>query len=65
MDCRNFTIDAYLDDTPILEYARATMDNTCVLKLVGQGFGDDGYGIGMEKNSWLKVRIHSVQYILC
>ncbi|CAH1776022.1 unnamed protein product [Owenia fusiformis] len=47
-------IDAYLDDTPVLEYARATMDNDCKLKMVGQGFGDDGYGIGLQKNSWIQ-----------
>ena len=52
---RNDTIDAYLDDTPILEYARTTMDAKCTLRLVGEGFGEDGYGIGLPKGSWLKV----------
>ncbi len=52
---RNDSIDAYLDDTPILEYARQTMDSKCILRLVGQGFGEDGYGIGLPKGSWLKV----------
>ena len=53
---RNGTIDAYLDDTPVVEYARSTMDAKCQLRLVGNGFGEDAYGIGLPKNSWLKVR---------
>ena len=52
---RNDTIDAYLDDTPILEYARTTMDAKCTLRLVGEGFGEDGYGIGLPKGSLFKV----------
>ena len=52
---RNETIDAYLDDSPVLEYARTTMDAKCQLRLVGKGFGEDGYGIGLPKGSFLKV----------
>ena len=48
-------MDAYLDDTAVLEYARITMDVKCLLRLVGEGFGEDGYGIGLPKGSWLKV----------
>ena len=54
---RNATIDAYLDDTPVLEYARITMDVKCQLQLVGKGFGEDGYGIALPKGSWLMVRL--------
>jgi len=52
---RNHKIDAYLDDTPILEYARTNLDAKCQLQLVGRGFGEDSYAIGLPKNSWLKV----------
>ena len=55
LPCRNGTIHAYLDDTPILEYARSTMDAKCQLRLVGKGFGEDGYGIGLPRGSFLKV----------
>lgn len=54
---RNGTINAYLDDTPVLEYARTTMDAKCQLRLIGDGFGEDGYGIGLPKASWLKVSV--------
>ena len=52
---RDETIDAYLDDTPVLEYARTSLDVECKLRLVGKGFGEDAYGIGLPKNSWLEV----------
>lgn len=52
---RNGTFDAYLDDTPVLEYAISTMDAKCTLRLVGEGFGEDSYGIGLPAYSWLKV----------
>lgn len=55
LGCRNETLHAYLDDTSILEYARTTMDAKCMLRIVGHGFGEDGYGIGLPKGSWLKV----------
>ena len=53
---RNGTIDAYLDDTPIAEYVRTAIDVKCQLRLVGSGFGEDAYGIGLPRNSLLKAR---------
>ncbi|ELT90372.1 hypothetical protein CAPTEDRAFT_24092, partial [Capitella teleta] len=50
----NGTFAAYLDDTPVLEYAISTMDAQCTLRLVGEGFGEDSYGIGLPAYSWLK-----------
>ena len=54
---RSGKIDAFLDDTPILAYAKETMDVECKLRLVNNGFGEDAYGIGLPKGSWLKVFI--------
>ena len=31
------------------------MDAKCLLRIIGQGFGEDGYGIGLPKGSHLKV----------
>ena len=53
-------INAYLDDTPILAYAQETMDVNCSLRLVHNGFGEDAYGIGLKKDSWLKVRTRTL-----
>ena len=52
---RNGSINAYMDDSPIMEYVRTTIDAECVLRLVRSGFGEDAYGIGLPKNSILKV----------
>jgi len=52
---RNRSIDAYMDDSPIAEYVRTTMDDKCELRLIRSGFGQDSYGIGLPKNSNLKV----------
>ena len=52
---RNETLDAYLDDTPVLQYAALTTDYKCQLRLVENGFGEDAYAIGLQKDSWLKV----------
>ena len=49
------SLDAYLDDTPIVEYVRTGIDVECLLRLVGTGFGEDAYGIGLPKKSMLKV----------
>jgi len=59
LDCRNGSLVAYMDDSPIVEYVRTTMDAKCQLRLVRSGFGEDAYGIGLPKNSILKV-LHSV-----
>ncbi|XP_052828388.1 glutamate receptor ionotropic, NMDA 3A isoform X2 [Octopus bimaculoides] len=48
-------LDAYLGDYPILDYARAKLDPNCQLKLVGQTYGEDGYGIGLPKNSTIRI----------
>lgn len=50
-------LDAYLGDYPILDYARAKLDPNCQLKLVGQTYGEDGYGIGLPKNSTIRSRL--------
>jgi len=55
LDDRDGSLDAYMDDSPIVEYVRTTMDAKCQLRLVRQGFGEDAYGIGLPKNSNLKV----------
>lgn len=55
--CRDGKLDAYLGDYPILDYARAKLDPNCQLKLVGQTYGEDGYGIGLPKNSTIRVSI--------
>ncbi|XP_064626113.1 glutamate receptor ionotropic, NMDA 3A-like [Lineus longissimus] len=47
-------IDAYLDDTPVLTYAKNTLDSKCVLRMAGRQFGADGYGLGFKKNSPLE-----------
>jgi len=62
VDDRNGSIDAYMDDSPIVEYVRTTMDATCRLRLVRSGFGEDAYGIGLPKHSNLKVGrcLHSI-----
>ena len=44
-----------MDDSPIAEYVRTTMDAKCKLRLVRSGFGEDAYAIGLPKNSNLKV----------
>jgi len=44
-----------MDDSPIVEYVRTMMDAKCQLRLVRSGFGEDAYGIGLPKNSNLKV----------
>lgn len=49
-------LSVYIDDLPILEYARESMDGECKMRLVTEGFGDDAYAIGLPKNSFLKVR---------
>jgi len=53
-----------MDDSPIVEYVRTTMDAKCQLRLVRSGFGEDAYSIGLPKNSILKVGcchcLHSV-----
>ena len=53
---RNGRLDAYLGDYPILDYARAHLAPSCELKLVSKIFGDDQYGLGVPKDSPLKVR---------
>ena len=53
--CRKGKLDAYLGDYPILDYARAHLAPSCELKLVSKIFGDDQYGLGLPKESPLKV----------
>jgi len=55
LDDRSGSITAYMDDSPIIEYVRTTMDAKCELRLVRSGFGEDAYSIGLPKNSMLKV----------
>ena len=52
---RNGSIKAYMDDSPIMEYVRTTMDAKCELRLVRSGFSEDAYSIALPKNSNLKV----------
>ena len=47
--------DVYLDDTPLLEFAVARLDNDCKVRFVGKGFGQDGYAFGLPKHSWMRV----------
>jgi len=61
--CRNESISAYMDDSPIVEYVRTTMDVKCNLRLVRSGFGEDAYSIGLPKNSILKVGARRVEYL--
>ncbi|OWF44765.1 Glutamate receptor ionotropic, NMDA 3A [Mizuhopecten yessoensis] len=63
-------LDAYLGDYPILEYARGNLDPKCQLRLLSQTFGEDGYGIGIAKDSPLKIPLsekikeyHEIGYI--
>jgi len=56
-------MDAYLDDTPLIEYARTSMDSKCELRLIGKGFGEDAYAIGLQKNSWLTVSLFFYIYL--
>ncbi|XP_074641443.1 glutamate receptor ionotropic, NMDA 3A-like [Tubulanus polymorphus] len=53
----NGSLDVYLDDTPILEYAKTQLDDNCSLKIVGESFGDDGYGFGLTHGSPMKEPI--------
>jgi len=53
---RDGSLHAYMDDSPIVEYVRTTIDAKCQLRLVRSGFGEDAYGIGLPKNSNFKVR---------
>ena len=55
--CRKGKLDAYLGDYPILDYARAHLAPSCELKLVSKIFGDDQYGLGLPKESPLKVGV--------
>ena len=55
--CSTEKYDALLGDYPILDYARAHLAPSCELKLVSKVFGDDQYGLGLPKNSPLKVGV--------
>lgn len=54
---RKNKLDALLGDFPILDYARAHLAPSCELKLISKLFGEDRYGLGLPKDSPLKVRI--------
>lgn len=52
---RKGKLDALLGDYSILDYARAHLAPSCELKLISKLFGEDRYGLGLPKDSPLKV----------
>ncbi|CAL1536671.1 unnamed protein product, partial [Lymnaea stagnalis] len=54
---RSRSVDVYLDDRPLLEYALARFDKGCKVRFAGKAFGSDGYAFGLSRHSWLKVSV--------
>ncbi|XP_059146855.1 uncharacterized protein LOC131934758 [Physella acuta] len=52
---RDRSIDVYLDDAPLLEFALVRYDKDCKIKLAGKGSSTERYAFGLPRHSWLKI----------
>ncbi|KAH9523402.1 hypothetical protein Btru_039936 [Bulinus truncatus] len=58
------SIDVYLDDSPLLQYALVKYDKDCRIRFAGKGFGADGYAFGLSRHSWLKRADLSAHHLI-